>query len=625
MASYEKPSDAVLQALQDVANKLRIHSINATCASNSGHPTSCCSAAEIMSVLFFHTMRYKTQDPCSPCNDRFVMSKGHAAPVLYAAWVEAGFLKESKLCDLRKIDCELEGHPTPRLPFVDVATGSLGQGLGAACGMAYTGKYFDKSSYRVYCLLGDGECSEGAVWEAMAFASHYCLDNLVAIVDVNRLGQSEATPLQHDTDIYLKRCEAFGWNTYVVDGHNIPELCQVLLQAQHVKERPTAIIARTFKGKGLKGIENEDNWHGKPLPKDIVDGFLSELRGLIKTDKPPCPLLPKEDAAALESGHISLPSPPAFSLGDKVATRRAYGVALAKLGQVCQRIVALDGDTKNSTFAETFKKTYPERYIECFIAEQNMVSVAVGCATRNRCVPFASTFGAFLSRAYDQIRMAAISQSNINLVGSHCGVSIGEDGPSQMALEDLAMFRAIPTCTIFYPCDAVSTERSVELAANKKGICFIRTSRPDTPVIYPPEEKFQVGYAKVVRQSDSDKVTIIGAGVTLHEALAAADLLASEGMNVRVIDPFTIKPLDADTIVSSARATDGKVLTVEDHYREGGLGEAVRFAVAGEPGITVQCLAVTEVPRSGKPQELLDLYGIGAKAIVAAVRMTFAN
>uniref|UniRef100_A0A673XDM5 transketolase n=1 Tax=Salmo trutta TaxID=8032 RepID=A0A673XDM5_SALTR len=554
----------------------------------SCHPTTCCSAAELMSVLFFHTMRYKATDPRNQCNDRFVLSK--------------------------------------KLEFVDVATGSLGQGLGAACGMAYTGKHFDKSSYRVYCMLGDGECSEGAVWEAMAFGSHYNLDNLVAIIDANRLGQSEAAPLKHDMDVYRKRCEAFGWNTYVVDGHDVEELCKALWQAQQVKGKPTMILAKTFKGRGLKGIENMENWHGKPMPKDRAEEAIKDLEALIQNpNKTICPELPKEDTAPADLSPISLPSPPNYKIGDKVATRKAYGVALAKLGQSSQRVVALDADMKNSTFSEMFHKAFPERFVECFIAEQNMVSVAIGCATRDRTVAFASTFAAFLSRAYDHIRMAAVSESNINLAGSHCGVSIGEDGPSQMALEDIAMFRAIPTCTVFYPSDGVSAERSVELAANTKGICFIRITRPELKVIYDPDEKFEVGVAKVVRQSDSDKVTVIGAGVTLHEALAAADQLASEGVNIRVIDPFTIKPLDAATIVSSARVTGGRIITVEDHYREGGLGEAVLSAVGEEPGIVVTRLAVNRIPRSGKPQELLDLYGISAKHIVNTVRKTFAN
>uniref|UniRef100_A0A4W4EP45 Transketolase n=1 Tax=Electrophorus electricus TaxID=8005 RepID=A0A4W4EP45_ELEEL len=587
---YHKPDEKTLQGLKDLANKLRIHSIKATCASNSGHPSSCCSAAELMSVLFFHTMRYKADDPRHACNDRFVLSK--------------------------------------KLAFVDVATGSLGQGLGAACGMAYTGKYFDKSSYRVYCLLGDGECSEGSVWEAMAFASHYSLNNLVAILDVNRLGQSEAAPLKHNVHAYQERCKAFGWNACVVDGHDVEALCRALWDAEQFKEKPTVIVAKTFKGRGLEGIEDKDGWHGKPIPKDRVGELLDKLQSKNQgPEKPFHPKLPSEDAAPVDHTPILLLTPPEYKIGDKISTRKAYGVALKRMGDASQRIVALDGDTKNSTFSDIFKKAHPDRYIECFIAEQNMVSVAIGCATRDRTIPFASTFAAFLSRAYDHIRMAAISQSNVNLVGSHCGVSIGEDGPSQMALEDLAMFRAIPTCTVFYPSDGVSTERAVELAANTKGVCFIRTSRPDTAVIYDSGEKFEIGKAKVLRQSDNDQVTVIGAGVTLHEALTACDQLAKEGwsVNIRVIDPFTIKPLDAATIVVCARATGGRVITVEDHYKEGGLGEAVLAAVGEEPGIVVHQLAVSQVPRSGKPQELLDMFGISAKSIVAAVRRTFAN
>ncbi|XP_060108549.1 transketolase-like protein 1 [Heteronotia binoei] len=626
MASgYPKPDEKSLQALRDAANRLRIHSIRATCASNSGHPTSCCSAAEIMSVLFFHTMRYKPTEPGHASNDRFVLSKGHAAPVLYAAWAEAGYIKESELLKLRKIDSDLEGHPTPRLPFVDVATGSLGQGLGAACGMAYTGKYFDKASYRVYCLLGDGESSEGSVWEALAFGSHYRLDNLVAIFDVNRLGQSEAAPLRHDTDTYRRRCEAFGWNAYVVDGHNVEELCRALWQAGQTKGKPTAIVAKTFKGRGIPGVEDADNWHGKPMPKDKVESIINAIQSHIQTNKVLSIQPPTEDVPQISIAAIKMPSPPAYKIGEKVATRKAYGLALTKLGNANDRVVALDGDTKNSTFAELFKQAHPERYIECYIAEQNMVSVALGCAARGRTVAFASTFAAFFTRAFDHIRMGAISQANINLCGSHSGCSIGEDGPSQMALEDLAMFRTIPGCTVFYPSDGVATEHAVCLSANTKGICFIRTSRPETPIIYSQEEKFAIGQAKVVRKSDSDKVTVIGAGVTLHEALTAADELAKQGIHVRVIDPFTIKPLDAETIISNARATGGRIITVEDHYREGGIGEAVAAAVSGEPGLLVQSLAVSEVPRSGKPAELLDLFGISAKNIVAAVKSTFAN
>uniref|UniRef100_A0A452QT96 Transketolase n=1 Tax=Ursus americanus TaxID=9643 RepID=A0A452QT96_URSAM len=617
MEGYHKPDQQKLQALKDTANRLRISSIQATTAAGSGHPTSCCSAAEIMAVLFFHTMRYKPQDPRNPHNDRFVLSKGHAAPILYAVWAEAGFLPEEELLNLRKITSDLDGHPVPKQAFTDVATGSLGQGLGAACGMAYTGKYFDKASYRVYCLLGDGELSEGSVWEAMAFASIYKLDNLIAILDINRLGQSDPTPLQHQVDVYQKRCEAFGWHTVIVDGHSVEELCKAFGQAKH---QPTAIIAKTFKGRGIPGIEDKDAWHGKPLPKNMADQIVQEIYNQIQSKKKILVTPPQEDAPSVSITSIRMPSPPSYKVGDKIATRKAYGQALAKLGRAHDRIIALDGDTKNSTFSDIFRKEHPDRFIECYIAEQNMVSVAVGCATRNRTVPFCSAFGAFFTRAFDQIRMAAISESNINFCGSHCGVSIGEDGPSQMALEDLAMFRSIPTATVFYPSDAVSTEKAVELAANTKGICFIRTSRPENAIIYNNNEDFQVKQAKVVLKSKDDQVTVIGAGVTLHEALAAADLLKKEKINIRVLDPFTIKPLDRNLILESARATKGRILTVEDHYYEGGIGEAVCCALAGEPGITISRLAVGEVPRSGKPAELLKMFGIDRDAIAQAVR-----
>ncbi|OCT58661.1 hypothetical protein XELAEV_18001802mg [Xenopus laevis] len=617
MADYHKPDQQTLQALRDTANRLRVLSIKATSAAGSGHPTSCCSAAEIMSVLFFHTMKYKPKDPRNPNNDRFVMSKGHAAPILYAAWAEAGFLQESELLNLRKLDSILEGHPVPKQEFVDVATGSLGQGLGAACGMAYTGKFFDKASYRVFCLLGDGEVSEGSVWEAMAFAGFYKLDNLVAIFDVNRLGQSDPAPLQHKVEVYQKRCEAFGWHSVVVDGHSVEELCKAFC---HVKNQPTAIIAKTFKGKGISGVEDKENWHGKPLPKELAEQSIKEIEGKIQSKKKLSPALPVEDAPVISIKNIKMPSPPSYKLGEKIATRKAYGLALAKLGHANDRVIALDGDTKNSTFSELFKKEHPGRYIECYIAEQNMVSVAIGSTTRDRTVAFASAFATFFSRAYDQIRMAAISESNINLCGSHCGVSIGEDGPSQMGLEDLAMFRAVPTATVFYPSDAVSTEKAVELAANTKGICFIRTSRPEDAVIYSSTEEFKIGHAKVVAQNKDDQVTVIGAGVTLHEALAAAEQLKKEKIHIRVIDPFTIKPLDKKTIVENAKATNGHIITVEDHYHEGGIGEAVAAAVVGVPGITLKSLAVSHVPRSGKPTELLRMFEIDKEAIVAAVK-----
>ncbi|KAM6976751.1 transketolase-like [Aplochiton taeniatus] len=460
--------------------------------------------------------------------------------------------------------------------------------------------------------------SEGSVWEAMAFASYYQLDNLVAILDINRLGQSDPAPLQHHVEKYQRRCEAFGWQSIIVDGHSVEELCKVLTQPRH---QPLAIIAKTIKGKGIPAAEDKMGWHGKPLPKDMAEGVIRDLQSrIISSSRRLYPEQPDEDAPSVNVRNVRMPSAPSYKLGDKIATRKAYGMALAKLGRYNERVVALDGDTKNSTFSELFKNEHPTRYVECYIAEQNMVSVAVGCATRDRNVVFASTFATFFSRAYDQLRMAAISESNINLCGSHCGVSIGEDGPSQMGLEDLAMFRALPNATVFYPSDAVSTEKAVELSANTKGLCFIRTSRPENNILYNSNEDFHVGQAKVVYKTNDDHVTVIGAGVTLHEALSAAEQLKKERINIRVIDPFTIKPLDSKTIIENAKATRGRIITVEDHYYEGGLGEAVCAAVVNETCFTVQRMAVANVPHSGKPQELLKIFGIDHDAIAQAVR-----
>ncbi|XP_017579983.1 transketolase [Pygocentrus nattereri] len=618
MEDYHKPDQATVQALRNIAHRLRINSIRATTAAGSGHPTSCCSVAEIMSVLFFHTMKYRPDDPKNPNNDRFVLSKGHAAPALYSIWAETGFLKESDLVNMCQVDSALEGHPTPKQQFVDVATGSLGQGLGVACGMAYTGKYFDKASYRVFCLLGDGEMSEGAVWEAMAFASYYQLDNLVAILDINRLGQSEPAPLQHHVEKYQRRCEAFGWHAIIVDGHSIEELCKALTQPRH---QPTAIIAKTIKGKGIPVAEDKMGWHAKVLPKDMAESVIRDLQSrILNSNKRLYPATPTEDAPPVSLRNARMPSAPSYKLGEKVATRKAYGMALAKLGRYNERVVAMDVDTKNFTYSEIFKNEHPNRFVECYSAEQNMVSVATGCAARERNIVFASGLATFFTRAYDQLRMAAISESNINLCGSHCGLSIGEDGPAHMGLEDLAIFRALPTSTIFYPSDGVSTEKAVELAANTKGVCYIRTSRPESNIIYNSNEDFHVGQAKVVCQSKDDQVTVVGAGVALHEALAAAEQLKKERIYIRVIDPFTIKPLDAKTIMDHARSTRGRILTVEDHYYEGGLGEAVCSAVVNESGFLLQRLAVPHVPRSGKMSELLKIYGIDRESIVQAIR-----
>ena len=546
---YQCPSQDQVTVLRDLATKLRIHSVQMTAASKSGHPTSCSSMAELMSVLFFRVMRYKdprvTKQQRDPADDRLILSKGHAAPILYAAWAEAGLFPVSELLNLRKIDSDLEGHPTPRLSFIDVATGSLGQGLSVACGMAYCDKFLDKASYRTYCLMGDGESMEGNIWEALNFAGHYKLDNLCAIIDVNRLGQSDPAPLAHDMETYRKRLQSFGWNAIVIDGHDVEEICKAFYAAETAKGMPTAIIAKTFKGRDFPAIEDQMNWHGKPLG-DKTEAMVAHLTSLIKRPEAERPAIcsPASDAPAVSLTNISLASAPEYKLGEKVATREAYGRALAKLVQANPRVVALDGDMKNSTFSQNVIKIDKDKFIECFICEQNLVGVGIGVACRDRTVAFISTFAAFLTRAFDNLRMGVISQTNINVMGSHCGVSIGEDGPSQMALEDLAMFQSLPGATVFYPSDATSMERAVELAANTRGIAYLRATRPALPVLYPASELFRPGQAKVLHQSEADQVLVIAAGVTLHEAVKAAETLSQAGISVRIMDPFTIKPLD---------------------------------------------------------------------------------
>jgi transketolase len=601
------------RAIAAKANKLRIASIRATSAAGSGHPTTCLSCAEIIATLFFHEMRYDPKNPRNPLADRFILSKGHAAPILYAAWAEAGFMPVEKLLTLRRIDSDLEGHPTPRLPFVDVATGSLGQGLGTGVGMALNSKYLDKSGYRTYVLLGDGEVAEGAVWEAAELASYYKLDNLIAIVDVNRLGQSQPTMLQHRIDVYKARFEAFGWETVTVDGHDVAQLLDAFEKARAVKDKPFVIIARTFKGRGVSFAEDKEGWHGKPFKKgDEEERAIAEIAAAgIEGDEGLAP--PPPPQGKLPAADRKPVAPPDFKIGDMVATREAYGMGLVKLGASDPNVVVLDGDTKNSTYSEKFLKAYPDRFFEAFIAEQNLISMATGLAARGKTV-FASSFAVFLSRAFDQLRMAAISQSTINLCGSHVGVSIGEDGPSQMGLEDLALFRSLANSIVLYPSDAVATERAVALAAAWPGIAYIRTSRPKTPVIYGNDEPFEVGRAKIVRQSERDSLTIVTGGVTLFEALKAADALAAKGIAVRVVDIFSVKPIDRDTLLACVKATRDVILTVEDHYPEGGIGEAVAGALAGD-AVRIERLAVRELPRSGSPEELLAKYGIDAAAI----------
>ena len=597
-----------------IANTLRIHSIEATTAAGSGHPTSCCSAADVVAALFFGHMKYDAKNPHFYNNDRFILSKGHAAPLLYAAWAENGFVPVSELAKLRQFGNDLEGHPTPRLAFADVATGSLGQGLGVGVGMALAGRQ-DKLDYNTYVLLGDGEIAEGAVWEAANLAGFYKLSNLIAIVDANRLGQSQATMFGHDINIYVKRFESFGWRVETLDdGHDMEEIMEVL-SGVGLDERPLAIIAKTYKGAGVSFIQDKDNWHGKPLSKDEAVAAIAELQPSAKSGLGVAIPAP----TALPAPNLAAPaSYPAISynLGDKIATREAYGAALVRVGGANPAVVAMDGDTKNSTYAEKFFKAFPDRFTECFIAEQNLVAVAIGFATRGH-VPFASTFATFFTRAADQIRVAGISQSNIKLVGSHVGISIGEDGPSQMALEDLALMRAIVGSTVLYPAEAVATEKLLEQMATIKGVCFLRTSRPKTPVIYGNDEQFPIGGAKVLRTGD--KVTIVSAGVTLFEALKAADTLKADGINVTVIDAYSIKPLGKKEILAAAKKTGNTVITVEDHYSEGGLGDAVAGELSSE-GIKVHKLAVVGIPRSGKAEELMAAFGIDAAAIVKKVK-----
>lgn len=615
MNNAEVPESRI-RALEVMANRLRRHSLISTAEAKSGHPSTCLSCAEIVSSLFFQFYRFDLDRPDNPANDRFVLSKGHAAPILWAALGEAGAFPLEELLNLRKIDSELEGHPTPRSPYVDVTTGSLGQGLANAVGMAFASR-LNRVDNQIYVLLGDGEIAEGSVWEAASLASHYQLDNMVAVVDVNRLGQSEPTMVGHNITIYSDRFKAFGWDVRIVDGHDIKALISALDYAVNNKNNPTAILAKTFKGKGVSFMEDAEGWHGKPVtdPEQLKQA-LAEVGGeetlpekliLAKPESGSSAVSPQADAAITCE----------YGPDDKVATRQAYGRGLAKLGYLDKRVVALDGDCKNSTFSDLFRKEHPDRFFECFIAEQVLVGAASGLASQGK-IPFASTFACFLTRAYDFIRIAGISGLNLKLCGSHAGVSIGEDGPSQMALEDLAMMRAVGGSTVLYPSDGVSAEKLVAEAARTKGITYIRSSRPATSILYGNDEEFPIGGSKVIRSSGNDKATLVGAGVTLHEALKAADLLAEAGISVRVIDLYSIKPVDSRTLQQAARET-GFIVTAEDHYPEGGLGEAVRSAL-GNVKCRISCLAVGGIPRSGSPAELLNLFGIDAAGIVKTVR-----
>lgn len=607
-------------ALRNIANQLRIDSIRATSAAGSGHPTSCMSAADIVAALFFAEMRYDPKNPQNPDNDRFVLSKGHAAPVLYSAWAEAGLFARDELLKLRTIGSDLEGHPTPRLSFVDVATGSLGQGICASIGIALNARRIG-SAYRTYVLLGDGECAEGSVWEAADIGYFQKLDNLCAIVDVNGLGQSRATQFGHNMDEFSRRWQAFGWHAIVIDGHDMQAILNALQDARATKGRPTAILARTIKGQGVAAIAGKDGWHGKALKKgDEENKAIAEIEKQMVAGAAGRPQIqpPAGGSRQVPAGDYSKLPAPAYKKGDTVATREAWGSALATIGAVDERIVALDADVKNSTFSDKFEKAYGQRFFENFIAEQVMVGTSMGLAARGA-IPFAATFACFLTRAADFIRMAGISFVNIKLTGSHAGISIGEDGPSQMALEDLALFRAVPDCVVLYPCEAVSTERLVAAMAQHKGMVYMRTSRPKTPVLYEPSDAFPIGGSKVLRQSDQDAATVVAAGVTVFEALKAYDQLKNQGIAIRVIDAYSVQPVDEATLRAAAKATKNRIITVEDHYAAGGLGDAVASAVSKD-GVRVTRLAVREIPRSGLPDELLDRYGISTKHIVDAVK-----
>jgi transketolase len=608
-----------IRRLKACAARLREHSLRTTSEAGSGHPSSCLSAADLVAAVFFDVMRYDPKDPANPTCDRFVLSKGHAAPLLYAAWAEAGAFPTEHLLTLRRIDSELEGHPTPRFPGTVAATGSLGQGLSIGFGMAWAAKNLDRRDQRVFVLLGDGEMAEGSVWEGAALAAHYKLDNLIAIVDVNGLGQSQHTMIERDVDTYAARLRDFGWKAVTVDGHDMGAILNAFEATLHSAGAPAAIVARTVKGKGVAIFEAGENWHGKPLKRgEQLDTALAQVRASVEAGLEPPVVKARVPAGQAAPATARTMTPPSYPAGAAVATREAYGTALAKIGGANPLVASVDGDTKNSTYAEKFAAAYPDRYLEGFIAEQNMIGAGVGLSACGK-VPFVSTFAAFQTRAFDHIRMAAISRANLKLAGSHCGVSIGADGPSQMGLEDIAMMRAVPGSVVLYPSDAVSTERLVEIMARTRGIHYIRLSRPKTPILYATDEAFMIGGSKVLRSSGNDVLTIVAAGVTLHESLNAYETLLAQGIHVRVIDAYSVKPIDAHAIVAAARETQGRVLVVEDHYFDGGLGDAVLNALAAEP-VLVSKLAVCEVPRSGEPEELLHAHGIDADAILTRVR-----
>jgi transketolase len=593
---------------RELGQQLRVDAVRASAKAGSGHPTSSMSAADLAAVLLADHFRYDYDDPKNPANDRLIFSKGHASPLVYGLFLAAGALSEDEFMTYRQFGSRLEGHPTPALPWVDVATGSLGQGLPIGVGMALAGKRLDRLPFRVWVICGDSEMAEGSMWEAVEHAAFYELDNLTAIIDVNRLGQRGETMHGWDLSSYSDRLRAFGWHAIEIDGHDVEQIDAAYREAESTAGKPTAVVAKTVKGKGYSKVEDQGGWHGKAVAEEAVE----ELGGVRNITVE----VPKPEQA---ERHRFEPAPtdwPRYEVGSEVSTRKAYGEALAALGAERGDVVALDGEVSNSTFSEIFRDAHPDRFFEMYIAEQQMIAAAVGMQVLGW-KPFASTFAAFTSRAYDFVRMAAISRATIKLCGSHAGVSIGEDGPSQMGLEDLAALRAVHGSTVLYPCDGNQTVKLVRAMADVDGISFLRTTRSDTPVVYEPDDEFPVGGSKTLRSSDDDEVTVVAAGITVHEALKAADALAGEGVSVRVIDCYSVKPIDAATL----RGLGTPIVTVEDHWAEGGLGEAVLAELADlEERPQVNVLAVRELPHSGKPAELLAAAGIDAAAIATAVR-----
>lgn len=591
------------------AYQLRIGSIKATSAAGSGHPTSCLSSADLVAVLFFHTMHYDPGSPSNPNNDRFILSKGHAAPLLYAAWWQAGVISEKELMTLRQFDSVLEGHPTPRFNQIAYATGSLGCGLSIGVGEALARRLSDKDFY-TYVLLGDGECAEGSVWEAAELASYYQLDHLIGVVDCNGLGQTGKTLYGHDVKKLAQKFEAFGWKTFCVDGHNIQEIIKTFDQAKQYAG-PVMILAKTIKGKGVVAVENLEQFHGKVLDKNALAHLAPEAYSG-PAWKPQLP----EFQNYVDHKQIQIPAP---SYHEPTATRVAYGDALVALGKASTQVVVLDAEVNNSTYAHTFQLVYPERFFQCFIAEQNMIGMAIGF-TAHHYIPFVSTFSAFLGRAFDQIRMAGIGNNPLRLCGSHAGVSVGQDGPSQMGLEDIALMRTIPNSVVLHPCDAVSAYKCVELMAHyHHGISYVRTMRDATPVVYKSNDVFKIGGCHVLRKNRKACAVVVAAGITVHEALKAEELLEKEGITISVIDAYSIKPLDAVTLKKIAKESHNRVITVEDHYQAGGLGEAVSNAFSGT-GVQIISLAVTQLPRSGKPEELRAWAQIDAQAIMSVIK-----